>query len=220
MRTIVVGMGTCGLSAGAQPVYDRLRELAESRPDACELTISGCIGMCFREPLVEIRGDGKRVFYGEVSTESAEAIFQQHVLGGSPVQDEHLIYGIDENGNTFGEEKSFLDLQSRIVLRNCGTINPDSIDDYEAAGGYSGLKKALTGMTPEEIIQTVKDSGLRGRGGAGFPTGLKWSFAAGNQGAKKFVVCNADEGDPGAFMDRSVLEGDPHAVIEGMIICG
>jgi len=220
VRTIVVGMGTCGLSAGAQAVYDKLKELAEANPEDCELTISGCIGMCFREPLVEIRGDGRRVFYGEVSPESAENIFSEHVQAGRPIDDEHLIYGVENDGKTFGTEANFLDLQNRIVLRNCGTINPDIIDDYENAGGYTGLKKALTEMTPAEIIQTMKDSGLRGRGGAGFPTGLKWSFAAANDGEKKFVVCNADEGDPGAFMDRSVLEGDPHAVVEGMIICG
>lgn len=219
MRTIVVGMGTCGLSAGAQPVFDRLRELSEQHPDQCRLTISGCIGMCFREPLVEIRGDGKRIFYGEVSSESAEKIFTSHVQEGNPIEDEHLIYGIAEDGSTFGSETSFLDLQNRIVLRNCGTINPDSINDYEEAGGYIGLEKALNSMTSKEIIQTIKDSGLRGRGGAGFPTGLKWSFAAGSKGDRKYIVCNADEGDPGAFMDRSVLEGDPHAVIEGMIIC-
>lgn len=166
MRTIVVGMGTCGLSAGAGPVYDRLKKLAAEHPEESELTISGCIGMCFREPLVEIRDSGKRTFYGEVSAESAEKIFTDHVLGGNPVQDEHLVYGINEDGSTFGAETSFLDPQNRIVLRNCGTINPDLVEDYEDAGGYQGLKKALTEMTPEEIIQTMKDSGLRGRGGA------------------------------------------------------
>jgi len=199
VRTIVVGMGTCGLSAGAQAVYDKLKELAEAHPEDCELTLTGCIGMCFREPLVEIRGDGKRVFYGEVSPESAEIIFTEHVQGGRPIEDEHLIYGVEENGNTFGTETSFLDLQNRIVLRNCGTINPDIIDDYEEAGGYTGLRKALTQMTPDEIIQTMKDSGLRGRGGAGFPTGLKWSFAAANDGDKKFVVCNQGHSWTGRF---------------------
>jgi len=220
MRTIVVGMGTCGLSAGAQQVYDKLRELSLAYPDQCSLTISGCIGMCFREPLVEIRDDSGRVFYGEVSPESAEQIFTEHVQKGNRIEDHRLIYAVNADGSTSGSEANFLDLQQRIVLRNCGTINPDLIDDYEKVGGYQGLKKVLAGMTPDEIIQTVKDSGLRGRGGAGFPTGLKWSFAAANHGEKKFVVCNADEGDPGAFMDRSVLEGDPHSVLEGMIICG
>jgi NADH-quinone oxidoreductase subunit F len=219
MRTIVVGMGTCGLSAGARQVYDRLKELASNHTDECELTHTGCIGMCFREPLVEIKDEHGRTIYGEVSPESAERIFAEHVLGGERIEDDRLIYSVAPTGCTSGSEAAFLDGQNRIVLRNCGSINPDSIRDYEEAGGYEGLRKALGEMTPETIIQTVKDSGLRGRGGAGFPTGLKWSFAAANTGLRKYVVCNADEGDPGAFMDRSVLEGDPHSVLEGMIIC-
>ncbi len=220
MKKIVVGMGTCGLSAGAQPVYDRLKELSEAHSAVCKLDLTGCIGMCFREPLVEIQDDLGRTIYGDVSPESAEEIFNEHVLGGKKIDDERIIYSVASDGATSGSEVAFLDLQERIVLRNCGIINPESIEDYEGIGGYQGLKKALTEITPEEIIQTMKDSGLRGRGGAGFPTGLKWSFAAANQGDTKYVVCNADEGDPGAFMDRSVLEGDPHAVLEGMIICG
>lgn len=198
MRTIVVGMGTCGLSAGARQVYDRLEELTAEHPGECELTLTGCIGMCFREPLVEIRDEFGRTIYGEVSQESAEKIFQQHVLGGTRIEDDRLIYAVGPEGGTSGTEANFLDLQDRIVLRNCGIINPDSLEDYEKAGGYSGLRKALGEMTPADIIQTMKDSGLRGRGGAGFPTGLKWSFAAANQGTRKYVVCNADEGDPGA----------------------
>ena len=220
MKKIIVGMGTCGLSAGAQPVYDKLKELSEAHPEACRLDITGCIGMCFREPLVEIQDETGRTIYGDVSPESVEELFNEHILNHRKIDDERIIYAVDNDGETTGSEVTFLDLQDRIVLRNCGIINPESIDDYKEAGGYQGLKKALIGMTPEEIIQTMKDSGLRGRGGAGFPTGLKWSFAAANAGDKKYVVCNADEGDPGAFMDRSVLEGDPHAVLEGMIICG
>ncbi|MEA3267266.1 MAG: SLBB domain-containing protein, partial [Candidatus Fermentibacteria bacterium] len=220
MKKIIVGMGTCGLSAGAQPVYDKLKELSEAHSVVCELDLTGCIGMCFREPLVEIRDESGRTIYGDVSPESAEEIFNEHVLGGNKIEDERIIYSVASDGATSGSEVTFLDLQERIVLRNCGIINPESIDDYEGAGGYLGLKKALTELTPDEIIQTMKDSGLRGRGGAGFPTGLKWSFAAANQGDTKYVVCNADEGDPGAFMDRSVLEGDPHAILEGMVICG
>ena len=220
MKKIIIGMGTCGLSAGAQPVYDKLKVLSESHPEACKLDITGCIGMCFREPLVEIQDETGRTVYGDVSAESAEEIFNKHVLNGSKIDDERIIYGVNPDGTTYGSEVAFLDLQERIVLRNCGIINPESIDDYEEIGGYQGLRKALTEIAPEDIIQTMKDSGLRGRGGAGFPTGLKWSFAAANKGETKYVVCNADEGDPGAFMDRSVLEGDPHAVLEGMIICG
>lgn len=219
MKRIVVGMGTCGLSAGARAVFERLGELADENPDVCELTISGCIGMCYQEPLVEIRDGESRAFYGGVTPESAEKIFEDHVLNNKRVEDDNLVYIIERDGSTSGSEADFLDLQERIVLRNCGTINPESISDYMQSGGYESLDKVLFKMSPEEIIQEVKNSGLRGRGGAGFPTGLKWSFAASNKADRKYVVCNADEGDPGAFMDRSVLEGDPHSVLEGMIVC-
>lgn len=219
MKTIVVGMGTCGLSAGARVVFEKLEELADANPDICRLSISGCIGMCYREPLVEIRDGESRVFYGGVTTESAEKIFECNVLNDKRIEDDNLVYIIERDGSTSGSEAVFLDLQERIVLRNCGTINPESISDYIESGGYKSLDRILFKMSPEEIIQEVKNSGLRGRGGAGFPTGLKWSFAASNEADRKYVVCNADEGDPGAFMDRSVLEGDPHSVLEGMIIC-
>ncbi|NLP04587.1 NADH-quinone oxidoreductase subunit NuoF [Candidatus Fermentibacteria bacterium] len=213
-RKVVVGMGTCGLSAGAQAVYDRLRELSEG--SGCEVSVTGCIGMCFREPVVEVRSEGRRTVYGDVSAERAAEIWRRHVLGGEPVT-EWIIKTFGEEG-VAGSEEKFLAKQRRIVLRNCGVIDPESIDEYEAAGGYSALRKALLEMSPAQIIEEVKASGLRGRGGAGFPTGMKWSFAAGNPGPVKYIVCNADEGDPGAFMDRSVLESDPHSVLEGMII--
>jgi NADH-quinone oxidoreductase subunit F len=219
MRKIVIGMGTCGLSAGAQGVHDRLEELAASQPEHCSFGITGCIGMCYREPLVEVRDAGHRSIYGGVTVKRAEEIFERHVLGGEVIED-WLAYSEAPDGSLGGSEISFLAPQRRIVLRNCGWIDPESLEEYLQADGYQAARKALTEMTPQGIIAEVKASGLRGRGGAGFPTGLKWSFAAGNAGDKKYVVCNADEGDPGAFMDRSVLEGDPHAVIEGMIICG
>ncbi len=133
---------------------------------------------------------------------------------------DHVALGVEDGKIGSGGEIEFQGQQEKIVLRNCGTIDPESIDEYEKAGGYAGLKKALLEMTPGGIIDEIKESGLRGRGGAGFPTGLKWSFAAGYEADRKYVVCNADEGDPGAFMDRSVLEGDPHAILEGMVICG
>ncbi len=218
MKKVIVGMGTCGLSAGAQAAYDRLSEILAEHPESFRLSRTGCIGMCYREPLVEVRDNGTRTIYGEVTPELAEEIFERHVAGGK-VLDDHVVYRLDEDGASGGSEARYLTLQKRIVLRNCGSIDPESLEEYEAAGGYEALRKALAGMTPEAIIQVVKDSGLRGRGGAGFPTGLKWSFAAGQASDVKYVVCNADEGDPGAFMDRSVLEGDPHAVLEGMIIC-
>jgi len=213
-------MGTCGLSAGAQAVYNRLEELVADNPDACVLSKTGCIGMCYREPLVEIDDGDNRVIYGGVTAKTAEDIVERHVLKDERIADESLVYAIAGDGQTAGSEAPFLDLQERIVLRNCGSIDPESIEDYVAAGGYAGLKKALLDLSPDAIIQEIKDSGLRGRGGAGFPTGLKWSFCAGYEADQKYVVCNADEGDPGAFMDRSVLEGDPHSVLEGMIICG
>ncbi len=223
MKKIIVGMGTCGLSAGAQVVFDRLTELVAEvntdNPGSCELGITGCIGMCFREPLVEVDDGQGRVIYGGVDAKNVEEIVRRHIVDGQRIEDDNLVYRMETDGSTGGSEAVYLDLQQRIVLRNCGNIDPENIDHYIAAGGYEGVHRALHDMTAEEVIDEVKNSGLRGRGGAGFPTGLKWSFCAGYQGDQKYVVCNADEGDPGAFMDRSVLEGDPHSVLEGMIIC-
>ena len=218
MKKILVGMGTCGLSAGAQETYDRLAALAAASPGSCEIGITGCIGMCYREPLVEIREGASRVIFGEVTPARAEEIFRDRVLGGAQAVEGVVLQG-EAGMFTAGAELDFIQPQERIVLRNCGLIDPESIEDYESVGGYQAIGKALREMTPEKIIEEVKASGLRGRGGAGFPTGLKWSFAAASKGPVKYIVCNADEGDPGAFMDRSVLEGDPHSVLEGMIIC-
>jgi NADH-quinone oxidoreductase subunit F len=219
MKKIIVGMGTCGFSAGAQEVYDRLAAMQQTHNGAFELSRTGCIGMCYVEPLVEVRDDKSRIIYGGVDPEFAEQIVKEHILADR-VQEEKVAIRIAPDGDVTGPESEFLKFQKRIVLRNCGLIDPESIAESEAVGGYNGLRKALFEMKPEEIIAEVKNSGLRGRGGAGFPTGMKWSFAAGNKSDIKYVVCNADEGDPGAFMDRSVLESDPHAVLEGMIICG
>ena len=222
MRKVIVGMGTCGLSAGARAAYEAIEGLLSkgaAGPDSAQLTITGCLGLCYREPLVEVRANGGRVIYGEVKPERAKEIVERHLALGEVLSD-YIVYSEDASGKLGGTEKDFLALQKRIVLRNCGIINPESVEEYETAGGYQALKKALFAMTPAGIIEEVKQSGLRGRGGAGFPTGLKWSFAAANKSDVKYVVCNADEGDPGAFMDRSVLESDPHSVLEGMIICG
>ncbi len=219
MKQVIVGLGTCGISAGAGKVMESLTELQAATPEAFELFSTGCIGMCYREPLVEVRDGDQRTIYGEVDAELAQRIVAEHVLADGPVA-EKVVLKLDGDGEPSGAEEDFYRLQTRIVLRNCGTINPESIEEYETAGGYQGTRKALLEMTPEQIVEEMKASGLRGRGGAGFPTGLKWSFAAGYEADQKYVVCNADEGDPGAFMDRSVLEGDPHAVLEGMIICG
>lgn len=218
MAKILVGMSTCGLSAGARETYNELKKLL-SGDSSHELTITGCIGMCYREPLIEVQEGGNRTIYGDVDSARAREVVEKH-LGTGTVLEEYAVYTEDSSGQIGGSEAPFLAQQDRIVLRNCGNINPESIDEYVAGGGYEATRKALTVMTPEQIIEEMKASGLRGRGGAGFPTGLKWSFAAGNDADQKYVVCNADEGDPGAFMDRSVLEGDPHAVLEGMLVCG
>ena len=218
MCKILVGMSTCGMSAGARDTYAELEKLVDEGGADAELTFTGCIGMCYREPLVEIRENGGRVIYGDVDAARARDIYERHVKDGTVLED-WVVYREDAKGARSGAEADFLAKQSRIVLRNCGVINPESLDEYEAAGGYAATRKALLELQPADILEEMKASGLRGRGGAGFPTGLKWSFAAGYESAVKYVVCNADEGDPGAFMDRSVLEGDPHAVLEGMIIC-
>ncbi len=229
MYKILVGMGTCGLSAGARETYKKIQQLCDSSTECiAEHRITGCIGMCYREPVVEVRDDDWRTFYGDVTPARAEEIYEGHVKNGRILENYMILRepvakkyaGEDAYKRFTGSEQAFIAPQERIVLRNAGVIDPESIDEYQNAGGYQALRKTLTEMTPAEIIEVVKASGLRGRGGAGFPTGLKWSFAAGYDSDVKYVVCNADEGDPGAFMDRSVLEGDPHSVIEGMIICG
>ena len=219
MKKVIVGMGMCGVSAGARAVHERLGALHAEHPDAFDLSISGCIGMCYREPLVEIRDGGRRAIFGDVTPDRAAELLRRHVIEGVPPEAGDTVYCEDADGTKGGSELDFLAAQQRIVLRNCGTIDPESIEEYRQAGGYVALRKALLEMTPAAIVEEVKASGLRGRGGAGFPTGLKWSFTAASKGDGKYVICNADEGDPGAFMDRSVLESDPHSVIEGMIIC-
>ncbi|MDN5318593.1 NADH-quinone oxidoreductase subunit NuoF [Thermovirga lienii] len=213
-KTVIkVGMASCGIAAGARPVYEYLLDKLGDRKDV-EIKQVGCIGLCFREPLVEVIKDGTRVMYGEVDIDSLEKIIESHILNGTPVEEKIIL-----SDSTEAPENKTIDKQVRIVLRNTGIIDPTKIDEYLERDGYKGLTKALQ-MDPEAVIDEILESGLRGRGGAGFPTGLKWRFARKAAGDEKYVVCNADEGDPGAFMDRSVLEGDPHSVIEGMLICG
>ncbi|MBM4321801.1 MAG: NADH-quinone oxidoreductase subunit F, partial [Deltaproteobacteria bacterium] len=215
MNKVIVGMGTCGISAGALQVKEVLARLIAERKLDAELGITGCIGMCYREPLVEVIGpDGGAVLYQEVTPRRAEEIVVAHLVGGQPRPE----WALRRDGEV--DRDGYLARQVRIALGNCGVLDPERIEDYLARQGYQALRRALEGMTPEQVITTVLDSGLRGRGGAGFPTGLKWRLARQSPGASKYVVCNADEGDPGAFMDRSVLESDPHAVLEGMAICG
>jgi NADH-quinone oxidoreductase subunit F len=204
-------MSTCNIAAGADEVYDLIKARVDGGLDA-DLSITGCLGMCYAEPQVQVFDeDGTRHLYVNVNAGRAEKIINEHVIGGKP-RDKWTV-SFEE-----GETRALMAKQERIVLANCGVINPDEIDDYLAADGYKALAKVLEEGDRMAVIKTVTDSGLRGRGGAGFPTGMKWKFAHGYQNDKKYVVCNADEGDPGAFMDRTTLESDPHAVLEGMAI--
>jgi NADH-quinone oxidoreductase subunit F len=216
MQTVTVGTGTCGSAAGADRVLAEVRRLAATRP-AGQVAVAetGCVGMCYAEVLVEVARDGHRYLYSRVTPERVTRIFEEHVDKGEPVKEWLAL----EDMQT-GPEESFLKRQRHIVLRNCGRMDPSSIDEYLGRDGYKALEKVLRTMTPDQVIAGVTASGLRGRGGAGFSTGQKWRFARDSKGDQKYVICNADEGDPGAFMDRSVLEGDPHSVLEGMLICG
>ncbi|MBT3224943.1 MAG: NADH-quinone oxidoreductase subunit NuoF [Deltaproteobacteria bacterium] len=216
MDTITIGTGTCGVSAGAEAVLEAFQRLiSDNQNNTILLAETGCMGMCYKEVLVEVKNSQGEFLYGDVTPDKAAQIFQEHLLEGHPL-DEWLVLQNHQEGN----ERDFILKQHRIVLRNCGLIDPMSIDDYLSKDGYKAITKALMEISPEELIQSVIDSGLRGRGGAGFLTGIKWRFARQSPGKIKYVICNADEGDPGAFMDRSVLEGDPHSVLEGMLLCG
>ena len=215
---ILVCGGTGCASSGSQEVQKAFHEELEKRNLDKEILVvqTGCHGMCEMGPIVVIYPEG--TFYCRVQASDVTEIVQEHLVKGRPVP--RLLYTAPEDASKvpFYKDIPFYGKQHRIVLKNCGYINPDNIEEYIARGGYEGLGKALTTMTPAQVIEEVKISGLRGRGGGGFPTGLKWSFAAKSPGPKKYVICNADEGDPGAFMDRSLIEGDPHAIIEGMMI--
>lgn len=220
-RRVLVGMATCGISAGARPVLETLQsECALREIPNTKVCLTGCIGMCTYEPLVEVIEPGRpKVTYIRMNPEKARRVVEEHLQGGRVVE-EYTIAGDPSTPANSLEDLSFYAKQKRIVLRNCGIINPEDINEYIARDGYQALHKALTSMSPAQVIEEIKLSGLRGRGGGGFPTGLKWSFAAPNEADQKYIICNADEGDPGAFMDRSVLEGDPHAVLEAMAIGG
>ncbi len=225
---VLICGGTGCTSSGSVKIQAAFNEhlKATGLDEEVKLVQTGCFGLCALGPVVVVYPEG--VFYSNVTVEDVEVIVKEHLLKGRIV--ERLVYAdvpaeVKEKAEAAGRHTSLNDTnfyraQKRVALRNCGLINPEVIDEYIAMDGYQALGKVLTEMTPEEVIQVVKDSGLRGRGGGGFPTGLKWSFAAANQADQKYVCCNADEGDPGAFMDRSILEGDPHAVIEAMAIAG
>lgn len=214
---VIVGMGTCGIAAGAQEIYAALLDEISDKGLRVQMKRVGCIGMCEKEVLVDVELPGTpRCTYGHMSPDKVPRIVEEHVKGGKPV-DEWVVGIITDPGNPYSD-LPFYAKQRRIVLSRCGFVDPESVDDYIAMGGYGALVSVLSGRNPEAVIEEIKKSGLRGRGGAGFPTGLKWEATRKAGGEKKYVVCNGDEGDPGAFMDRSVLEGDPHSVLEGMAI--
>ncbi len=206
---VVVGQGSCGIAAGAGKVYNALASL-RANPSDFSLETTGCIGMCFLEPIVDLyEGEDLKARLVHVAEDDAEKIVNA-VLQNNLDELKPMMISDDD--------ASFLSQQTRIALRNCGIIDPTDINSYKAKDGYKALEKVLKTMTPEEVIEEIKVSGLAGRGGAGFPTWFKWNAARGSEGEEKYLICNADEGDPGAFMDRAVIESDPHNLIEGMLI--
>lgn len=216
MKNIIikVGLGSCGVAAGAQKIYTQLENYLSEHPKQFVLEKTNCIGMCFCEPLVHIEEDGNSYIYGKVTEVSLSKIIDNHILNHQ-VYPEGLVY----SDAIQAVENNYINSQEKWALRNCGIINPEVIEEYEARGGYKSILK-VKDWSSEQIIDEILKSGLRGRGGGGFPTGIKWQLASKQNSATKYVVCNADEGDPGAFMDRSILEGDPHGVLEGMVIAG
>ncbi len=219
-KHILICGGTGCTSSGSLTIREKLEQVLDAKgvTDEVKVITTGCFGLCALGPIMIVYPDS--TFYSRVETDDIEEIVDSHIIGGKPVErlefheqtgDHHAVAGLND--------MTFYKKQHRVALHNCGVIDPENIKDYIARDGYLALGKVLTSMTREEVVQTILDSGLRGRGGAGFPTGLKWKFAMGSTG-KKYVCCNADEGDPGAFMDRSVLEGDPHSVLEAMAIAG
>ena len=223
---VLICGGTGCTSSGSAALHDKLADelKAKGLDEEIKIVMTGCFGLCALGPIMIVYPEG--TFYSRVTVDDIPEIVEEHLLKGRIV--ERLVYNEgaktadadDEAKAASLSETAFYKKQKRVALRNCGVINPENIEEYIAMDGYFALAKVLKEMTPEEVIQTITDSGLRGRGGGGFPTGRKWLFARGSKSDKKYVVCNADEGDPGAFMDRSVLEGDPHAVLEAMAIAG
>lgn len=207
---IVIGQGSCGIASGAKKTAEAFVScLSTQGINDVEIALTGCVGTCYLEPIVDVYEDDKNyVRYVKVQPEDVEKIVTEHIAGGKTAEEK----AISES------DIKFIESQKRIVLRNCGLINPEDIEEYVEVGGYEATKKAVTSMSQDEVIEEIKSAGLRGRGGAGFPTWFKWNAAKNSKARPKYMVCNADEGDPGAFMDRSVLEGDPHSLIEGMII--
>ena len=208
---VVVGQGSCGIATGAKKTAGRFEQLIRENNLDVKVDITGCVGTCYLEPIVDIyNDDGSQTRYVKVKPEDVEHIVESHLKKGIVCEEQTISE----------EDRQFVEKQQRVVLRNCGVINPEDINEYISAEGYKAIEKVLRSMSPDDVIEEIKISGLRGRGGAGFPTWFKWNAAKSSPGKEKYLVCNADEGDPGAFMDRSVLEGDPHSLIEGMIIGG
>lgn len=208
---VVIGQGSCGIATGAKKTYAEFERVLADKKLNIPMDVTGCVGTCYLEPIVDIyEDDGKMTRYVKVQPEKVEEIVESHLVNHKPCEK----YAISD------EDKNFVGKQQRVVLRNCGVINPENIDEYVAVDGYKAIRKVLKEMTPEQVISEIKIAGLRGRGGAGFPTWFKWNAANQSRSDQKYMVCNADEGDPGAFMDRSVLEGDPHSLLEGMTIGG
>ena len=219
-RIISLCAGTGCQSSKSLVIKDKFIEVLKDRKALDKVTIvtTGCHGLCALGPIMQVYPEG--IFYTGVKPEDVERIVDEHIIGGNPVKD--LVYSETIKGDKFVsvEDTNFFKKQKRIALQNCGIIDPEKIDEYVGTGGYQALYKVLTSMDPDSVIKEVLDSGLRGRGGAGFPTGKKWALARPNKADQKYVACNADEGDPGAFMDRSILEGDPHCILEAMAIAG
>jgi NADH-quinone oxidoreductase subunit F len=218
-RTVLVCQGTGCVSAKSPEIRAALKEeIQKAALSDINVKLTGCHGFCQQGPIVIVEPEG--IFYSAVAVKDTADIVESHLKNGNPI--ERLFYRDPVTGDPIPkyEDIPFYSKQQRIVLANCGKINAEDINDYIELNGYDALKKALTEMTPEEVLSSVKDSGLRGRGGAGFSTGMKWQFCKDAPGDEKYIICNADEGDPGAFMDRSILEANPHAVIEGMVIAG
>ncbi len=214
MTRIVIGLGSCGIAAGGRRVQDAVQQYLRASGLVAQVGITGCLGLCYREVLVEVEGGALgRCLYGDVTPELLPALLDGHLRAGVPLAG-HLI----SRGETYVAERDFFAHQERLVLGRCGRIDPESLEDYVAHGGYQALARALATSSPAAVLGEIETSGLRGRGGAGFPTARKWRLARDTPASLRYVVCNADEGDPGAFMDRNLLEGDPHSVLEGMIL--
>lgn len=222
---VVIGLGTCGIAAGGDKIWHEVSRYIETHRLEVEMMSTGCIGMCYAEPLMEVHMPGEpRFIYGNLTPEAAVDILKLHLSEGKPSPE----YIVAQDPRSFEaaanitrlDETPFYKRQTKNILGRCGIIDPEQIVHYIALDGYAALEKVLSAMSPIQVIEEISRSGLRGRGGGGFPTGRKWEAAYHSPGNKKYVVCNADEGDPGAFMDRSVLEGDPHELLEGMAICG